>query len=454
MNLIGDNWIPAVFDNGDIELVGLRKLFEHAHLIRDLSATPPQRVSLMRLLLCITQAALDGPENMEDWKECKARIAGESISYLEKQKDNFDLFGEKPFLQAKNLQPTNNAVLDKLDFSLSSGNNSTLFDHGAIPEGRSRPEPWIALMLPTFQCFSPSGTIGSTTWNKKETSRSSGNAPCLDGSPLHTIIRGENLLDTLHLNLIAKEQVLGFPNGKWGKPIWEDFPDSPEGDAANNAVLSYLGRLVPLSRAITAAPDSNFCTLANGLDYPKFPMVRETTATVVKKGAGTKESEGYLNIDLSKHPWRELGAILLLGKTGNVGGAPALRNLTNMKQHYEYVDIWTGGLAADKGKILDTAEWNFTLPLSLLGETALNKYSQGVELAERASFVLKKAVAAYQKELKLESSLSGKARVYFWNLMDLFPTRVGMFRSYPLRTVRVGPFPHTRGDVPCYANGD
>jgi len=61
MNLIVDAWIPALCANGRRELFSLLDLFASAHELRDLAVKPHERVSLMRLLLCITQAALDGP---------------------------------------------------------------------------------------------------------------------------------------------------------------------------------------------------------------------------------------------------------------------------------------------------------------------------------------------------------------------------------------------------------
>ena len=61
MNLIIDPWIPAVRANGRRELFSLQDLFAQAQELHDLAVKPHERVALMRLLLCITQAALDGP---------------------------------------------------------------------------------------------------------------------------------------------------------------------------------------------------------------------------------------------------------------------------------------------------------------------------------------------------------------------------------------------------------
>jgi CRISPR system Cascade subunit CasA len=139
MNLIGDAWIPVLFEEGVRRSVGLQELYEKAEVIRDLILNPPQRISVMRLLNCISQAALDGPTDEDDWLSCRERIISASLKYLNDRWDKFELFGEQPFLQVKDLDAIDNATIDKLDFRLASGNNSTLFDQAASKEGRSHP---------------------------------------------------------------------------------------------------------------------------------------------------------------------------------------------------------------------------------------------------------------------------------------------------------------------------
>lgn len=86
-NLIDQPWIPVTDATGVQRLVGLRELYETAEQLKDLSAGPPQRISIIRLLLCITQAALNGgeggPQNEEEWEEkTYDRIVPESLAYL------------------------------------------------------------------------------------------------------------------------------------------------------------------------------------------------------------------------------------------------------------------------------------------------------------------------------------------------------------------------------------
>ena len=134
MNLVTGDWIPVVFNDGKTKLVGLKELYAKAEKISDLVLNPPQRVSIMRLLICITQAALDGPEDETEWLKCEKQIIPESIQYLESRINKFDLYDEKqPFLQITDLKANKKAKLDLIDSAKASGNNPVIFDHSASP---------------------------------------------------------------------------------------------------------------------------------------------------------------------------------------------------------------------------------------------------------------------------------------------------------------------------------
>jgi CRISPR system Cascade subunit CasA len=419
MNLTGDPWVPVTLLTGQSTLVSLREVFARKDEIRDLALMPPQRIAVTRLLLCIAQAALDGPETEVEWRDCKPRIAPACLDYLTKWQHAFELYASGShgaFLQVPNLEETHNAVLDKLDFGLSAGNNSTLFDHEASPEGRQQSPAWQALMLLTFQCFSPGGLIGVTKWKGSSTTKSSNHAPCIEGSPLHTYLRGEALLDTIHLNLLTKQIVRELPGGGWGIPTWESVPAGSSDGCVELLTTSYLGRLAPISRAIRLSPGSQTFTLANGLSYPRLPLAREPALAVMIR----KNNEpGYISVNPSRHPWRELSAILAISPRNIEGGAIALQHLRNL-EGAQKLSIWTGGLTADKAKLIDTAEWSFDLEASLLGESALHKYERGVELATQGELSLKMAVKICLKDLGINETAkaAAKAALSFWGRLD------------------------------------
>jgi len=416
MNLVGDPWIPVLFEDGSHKLVSLQDLFAKGETIRDLSVNPAQRIALMRLLICIAQAALDGPKNEEDWKTSLLLIAPQSLKYLEANRHSFDLFGDKPFLQVSDLMPTLNASMDKLEFGLAAGNNPKLFDHGACEDGRCHVSAHAALSLLTFQCFSPGGMIGITSWSGIQTSKNSEHAPCLESSPLHTILRGGNVVETIWLNLLSRKQVQEHLAVGMGRPVWEQtyatLSPVPEW------TQTYLGRMIPLSRGILLDGSLRKCTFVNGFSFAKLPNYREAMLTVTVFEGKKGQEYRYLPLRLERHPWRELNSVLNLNRKGKSGGPLALEHLCSLERGT--VDIWTGGLAADKGKLLDMAEWVFSVPAQLLDTGTLEIYGKGVEWARRGEFSLKESVKKFASEMKMadSSGLFQWAAAEFWSVLD------------------------------------
>lgn len=419
MNLITDPWIPVLFENGSAKLVGLEQLYREAESIRDLNVNPPQRIALMRLLLCITQTALDGPENEEDWKTCRERIVSESLAYLLTRKDKFELYGETPFLQVGTLIPTNNESIEKLDAALFID----LFNHTTIP---NQTDASIALNLLTTQCFSLCGTIGVSSWNGYSTKTfmesteikgpgPSSDAPCAPSSMLHSIVRGESILHSIHNNLLIKNEL----SQTWGLPIWDVDLSSPVKAQADSAP-TYLGRLVPLSRGILLDKAGQCCTYVAGIKYESLPAYREPMGTVL---LNKKNEPFYMGIQPEQHVWRELGSILSLNVKSESHGALALAR-TDLIQS-EKIDLWVGGVHRKSGKntVLDMLEWNFSIPVSMLHEVEIDKYSKGVELANEVAWVLKNSIQthkkSYSKELKTDgASHVRKATVQYWSTLD------------------------------------
>jgi len=423
MNLVYSPWIPVIDFEGRSHTVGLADVFAQAERWADLNVNPCERVALTRLLICIVQAAIDGPEDLAGWASCKPGIAAAANAYLASWQKRFNLFGDGAFLQLDALEPNNNALADKIDLTRACGNSPTLFDHEATPDGRV-PEPAaLARALLVYQNFSPGGRIGTAMLENRETEASCTMAPALEGSMLHTIVLRPDLLGTIHANLMTREDVRELPNSGWGRPCWEFEPMTPSALAANTN--TWLGRLVPCPRAIRCAADSPKITLAEGLRYNKIPEVREPMATVVEVGSGDKARLAYLGVNLARHPWRELNSILAFKSANDRGGAYALARLhlhvpeqeTDMDATF---DLWTGGLAADQAKLLDMAQWNFTLNTSLLESVCLNRYRLGVVDADNASGALRNAVRDYGAYFKSQKTnpWQGNAQRLFWSQLD------------------------------------
>lgn len=410
MNLTTDAWIPITWQDGKPGTVSLRGAFERGHEIQDLALRSHERIAVTRLLICIAQAALDGPVDHDDWKLCKPRMAPSALKYLDSCRQAFELFGDAEcFLQVSGLTKSSKASngdaedegnsTSKLDVALATGNNPTLFDN-AGGSARAFTPAELALMLVTFQCFSPSGRIGVALWGGIETAGkgSSKNAPCLSGGMLHALLRAENLLDTLHKNLMTKRQAEQFfgPNS-WGRPVWELQPQRlSQADAVRNARLTYLGRLAPLTRAISLAADCRSLILANGLEYPSYPEWREPSATIK---ANRKGERAVLRASTEKAVWRELCALSVKSVGQSPGGPAALQNVAEGEEAF---DLWVGGLVPSRGKPAkpeDATESVFHIPAAMLAEPSQLVYEHGVRHAEEREFRLKRAVSQYHKVL-------------------------------------------------------
>ena len=414
MNLAADGWIPVIGTDGQTRLASLADVFRDGETIADLAANPCQRIALMRLLICIAQAALDGPADEAEWRECRQRMAPAALAYLDQWQDRFNLFGEHAFLQVDGVEASDNSLADKIDISMATGNNPTLFDHHATPSGRVPLPSKLALDLLVYQSFSPGGLIGSIPWNGVETGRTSEHAPCIEGSMLHTLLRAAKLVDTIYLNLQTKVQIQSLPNAEWGCPFWT--LDHYDQESLASCVQSYLGRLARISRVIRCQAQSPTLTLGCGIRYAKLPEWREPMATAVLFGKGNAQHLGYVAVSPSKHPWRELGAVLSLASADQPGGPMALAHIRGIQQ--EYFDIWTGGIAADKSKLLDMGEWTFSLPSALLDTYALDQYQEGVALASGCSFALRTGLKKAAEVMKSQCSWNDEAQRRYWTALD------------------------------------
>jgi CRISPR system Cascade subunit CasA len=445
MNLTTDAWIPIVWKNGEPGTVGLLESFERSQEIQDLAVSPHERIALIRLLICIAQVALDGPADYDNWKVCLPWIVPLAVDYLDRWRHAFELFGNgQRFLQVGNLkQPTTESDDDdegkstsKLDLALATGNNTTLFDNAGGSE-RTFTCGQLALMLTTFQCFSPGGRIGVALWKGHETSGkgSSDHAPCLAGGMLHALLRGDNLVVSIYKNLLTKHQVEQlFGKDSWGKPVWELMPQGlADAEAVRNSTRTYLGRLVPLTRAIWLADDCQSLILANGLEYGSYADGwREPMATIVtRKISGQVEERVVLRASIEEAAWRELHALTVEVVSQKPGGPIALQNISEEEQAF---DLWVGGLVANKAKLVDTTESVFHIPAAMLKETSQRVYEMGVGFAKTTEFQVKRAVSIYHKELgddlgrpemkNRRQQIQGNATAQFWTDIEQAVSRL------------------------------
>jgi CRISPR system Cascade subunit CasA len=449
MNLTTEPWIPVIDEEGKARQVSLRQVFAEGKKLRDLAVRPHERVALMRLFICIAQAALDGPADGEALERCGEVLPEAAERYLDQWEDCFDLFHpEKPFLQFAGLcKPPKLAVklskkaaaregeeeegtaASKLDFALATGNNTTLFDHAAASEeARSFGPAQLAVMLITFQCFSPGGRIGVARWRGAETpgEGSSGHAPCAPSAMLHAYIRRGTLMESIQANLLSRWAVKKNYRRDWGRPVWEQMPQTfSDGPAVANATTTYLGRLMPLARALWLRADGKGLVLANGLDYPTPPeFPTEPTASLVRK----RDESGYVLVGAGNRGlWRELPSVVVKRLADDGAGGPlVLGEIANGAS----LDLWVGALMTDKASILDTVEGVYAVPARMLNEVGRRAYEDEVKESEAVASKLSWACKTYRQHLELKPQgypEQGAALRRYWTSVE---QRLALLHNY------------------------
>lgn len=417
MNLIHDPWIPVTRLDGQMLSVSLADCFSDAQSFRDLAVKPHERIALMRLLTCITQAALNGPADEAELQDCITKIQLQVAPYLHRWKDSFELYGDGDrFLQLAGVTGAieDGTPITKLDLALATGNAPTLFDNaaGTIREHSSAR---VALNLLTFQAFSPCGRIGVANWAGSTTpgQGSSPHSPCTSSNMLHTIGCGQNLLQTIALNLITNQQICDtYPKGE-GRPIWER-PIASQNDttAIENATLTYLGRLVPCTRAIRLHDNKTTMTLAHALDYPLYPSFREASATVVQPDSTKPAAIMFAS---ASELWRKLPAVLVKRRatSDSLAGPLFLQNLV-----VNEVTLWMGAFLTDKGKPIDIVEASYSVPSNLIAGASRDAFAKAIAFAEQWEETLIAGVRKYTDSLKLANTPSDKAKHFYWTLID------------------------------------
>lgn len=413
MNLTTDKWIPIIWNDGIPDRVSLLDAFLQGDKIRDLSVRPHERIALMRLLICIAQAALDGPKDRDEWRSCYKSLPRCAADYLAKWSRVFELFGEGTrFLQMR-ADGAKEADIDKLNFV--DADMTTLFDQDVTP-GRAFEDDYIALRLLTYQAFAAGGASGGSFMDSdgKKKPQKGKNAPCRDASGFHCYVRAKTLIETIYRNLITAEDLAMFTALKWGHPVWELGCSSLEELNGNpNLPLTYLGRLAPVCRSLWLHDDRRTFLGANGLTYPGLASdglrLEPAMAVVAVKDSQGRESRRPVSAKIGesvRHPWRELHAVLMLQHDG-CGGPLALRNVDES----DLFDLWLGAFVTDQSKVDDSVEFSFTrLPQEMLsGSSVLKTYADGVAEAVRVETRLRRAVRCYR--LALECPVEDKDKV-------------------------------------------
>ncbi|MBP2477612.1 CRISPR system Cascade subunit CasA [Crossiella equi] len=165
-DLLERPWIPVRrLGQADVDLVGLRELFTHAHELADLAVPlPPAAAGLWRVLYALTARIAD--LRPQEWLDQRLDLLDQGHfdpedieAYCGKHAGAFDLFGPRPWMQEPTLRQQCPAPsgINKLVFGRPTGSNQVWFGHftDARPEPVPTPEAIQHLLIQHY--YGPSG---------------------------------------------------------------------------------------------------------------------------------------------------------------------------------------------------------------------------------------------------------------------------------------------------------
>lgn len=222
-------------------------------------------------------------------------------------------------------------------------------------------------------------------------------APCSPASMYHSFLRGKNLKETIHLNLLCKQDVLRHYNQQdWGRPVWEKSPQSPDNkDAIENATKTYIGRLVPMSRWIKIDQTGKRLIWSAGkFVFPNFKdgFPSEPFATVVPNHDNTERL--LLGAKSDKAIWRELPA-LLRKRDNRIGGSLVLQNMSDNTSF----DVHVCALLHKRASVEDATESVYFISAALWADDGRGVYEEDVKETDSLSRKLGYAVETYRRNV-------------------------------------------------------
>lgn len=428
-NLVDEPWVPVA----DVGRVSLKQVFSNPSY-RSLGGNPVEKIALMKLLLAIAQAA-QTPADESAWRELGAEgLAQRCLDYLQQWHERFYLYGEQPFLQMPAIAAAAVQSFGAVMPEVSSGNTTVL---SQIQVERPLDDAQKALLLVNLMAFAlagkktdnsvvlSAGYQGKRNDKGKPSSSKPGPAVAHMGL-LHSFLLGDNLQQSLWLNLLTSmqiEQTNIFAQGIGTAP-WQQMPAGEDCSVAQRLKQSLQGRLVPLCR---------FCLLTDdGLHYSEGLFhagykegIADPTVAISYSGREPKA----LWVDPEKRPWRELTSLLGFFEQSVSQGFQSMQlraGLDRARDVTEAFAIWSGGLrvSSNAGEQYvsgsdDSVESVVWLHSSMLGAPWFAQLKAEMEALDALAKHLYGRVMGFFKEQKADGSkLAAQASHLFWQLSE------------------------------------
>lgn len=428
-NLIDEPWIPVA----DVGSVSLKQLFSDVTL-RALGGNAVQKIALMKLFQAICQTAIT-PDDDEQWRTLGVEgLCHAVLQYLERSRDHFWLYGEKPFLQMPAVARAKLKPFGTVLPEVSTGNTTVLTQRQYEKTLNDADKALLIVVQMSMALggkktdnrvvLSP-GYAGKTNEKGKPATGKPGSAVEYMGL-LHNYCLGATLAETCWLNLFTREDIAAlahYPLGLGTAP-WEEMPEGEDCAVARKLKQSLMGRLVPVGR---------FCLLSeNGLYYSEGISHHnykeghyDPSVLINKKGKELKVQWA----DPARRPWRELPALLAFIQAEKQSGyeCEQLRiGINKARIAQREFGVWSGGLrvSSNAGEQYvsgtdDIVESLYLIDPSLFGEVWFYHFNSEMDELDKLARRLYGCVSGWCREMKLESKdIAAQATEMFWHLCE------------------------------------
>lgn len=207
-NLLDEPWIRVTRLDGAPDEVSLLALFQEATDIAGIHGEiASQDVAILRLLLAICHRTMDGPEDLDTWREYweePESLGRDASAYLERYRERFDLRDpDRPFFQVANIQgkvsPVSKMIIDTPK-DLKRPLFTTRIGDGLESLSWSEAARWLIHVHAFDPAGLRSGALGDPRRNPNGTTPPNG--PGWAGQLGTTYVTSNSLLKTMLLNVV------------------------------------------------------------------------------------------------------------------------------------------------------------------------------------------------------------------------------------------------------------
>ncbi|MFC2780058.1 MULTISPECIES: type I-E CRISPR-associated protein Cse1/CasA [Actinomyces] len=236
-NLLDEPWIRVTRLDGAPDEVSLLALFQEATDIAGIHGEiASQDVAILRLLLAICHRTMDGPEDLDTWREYweePERLGRDASTYLERYRERFDLRDpDRPFFQVAGIHAASGKIsgLESLIADVPNGNPffTTRIAQGLESIGWAEAARWLVHV----HAFDPSGIrTGAVGDPQVKGGKGYPIGPGWTGQIGTVTVAGESLEQTLLLNTVVCEELSDLVDVDPEQDLapWEHESDGPAG---------------------------------------------------------------------------------------------------------------------------------------------------------------------------------------------------------------------------------